>query len=97
MITYGYAKTYMYSETGNLYIQVRIPAIHGPYTLEEYQGHKVTNYTQDKDLPWYPAILMPHLPADGEIVALEAINEKSGDFIVLGLTGGQYSPTNILE
>lgn len=92
MIVYGYAKTYKYAGTGELLIQVRIPNIHGPYTQRDYQGQKVTNYTLDQDLPWYPSLLLPHLPNTGEVVALLAVNSSNSDFLVIGLTGGQYSP-----
>ncbi len=95
MVIYGYAIDYMYAGTGNLYIQVRIPNIHGPYTLEEYRGQKVTNYVKDENLPWYPSLLLPHLPSTGEIVALTSVNDSHSEWIVIGLTGGQYSPVSI--
>lgn len=99
MIVYGYAKGYKYMGDGTLQIQVRIPNVHGPYTLAGYQGRRVRNFTADSDLPWYPSLLLPHLPAEGEVVALESINSTGNDFIVLGLTGGSYnnSSTNIGE
>ena len=90
-IIYGYAKQYQYKNTGELYIQVRVPNIHGPYSQQEYQGTPIRNYTQDQDLPWYPSLLLPHNPVDGEVVALLSDSSDSGNFIVLGLTGGNYS------
>lgn len=94
MIVYGYAKDTMYTGSGELNIQVRIPNIHGPYEMKDYRGNKVKNYVQDKDLPWYPSLLLPYLPNIGEVVALISSNESSSDFLVIGLTGGQYFPTN---
>jgi len=92
MIVFGYAKSYMYANTGEMYVQVRIPNIHGPIDQRDYQGKKITNYIKDENLPWYPALLMPHNPNTNEVVALMSISESKTDFIVLGLTGGQYSP-----
>jgi len=90
MITFGYVKQYKYTNDGTLMIQVRIPSIHGPYKLSDYQGKTVRNYTQDKDLPFYPSILLPHLPLDGEVVAISALDRSNSEFIVIGLTGGSY-------
>lgn len=90
MITYGYAKQYKYTNDATLHIQVRIPSIHGPYKLTDYKGKAVRNYTQDKDLPYYPSLLLPHLPLDGEVVALSSMDNSNNSFIVIGLTGGSY-------
>ena len=95
MVVYGYAKQYMFTGTGELMVQVRIPNIHGPIDQREYQGQKVRNYVKDEDLPWYPALLMPHNPNTNEVVALLSINSSDNDFIVIGLTGGFYSPINV--
>lgn len=92
MIIFGYAKQYRYTNSGTLEIQVRIPNIHGPMTELQYKGQKVKNFIRDADLPWYPSLLLPHLPNSGEVVALQSMNESGNDFLVIGLTGGQYSP-----
>lgn len=91
MIVYGYAKDYHYTNDGTLMIKVRIPSIHGAYSQQEYQGKRVRNYTQDVDLPYYPSLLLPHLPSEGEVVALASTDDKTSDFLVLGLTGGFYN------
>lgn len=90
MITYGYAKRYMYTGDSTLQIQVRIPSIHGPYSQSEYRGKLARNYVRDADLPYYPSLLLPHLPAEGEVVALCSKDNANTDFIVIGLTGGSY-------
>lgn len=97
MIVYGYVKSYMYSGDGTLRIQVRIPSIHGPYTVAGYQGQAIRNYVQDDNLPYYPSLLLPHLPNEGEVCALTTIGETTTQFIVIGLTGGSYytGSTNI--
>lgn len=87
MIVYGFAKDYTYDGDGTLKIKVRIPSAHGPYAQQASKGI----YTRDKDLPWFTSMLMPSLPAEGDVVILQSINEsKSSEFIVLGLTGGNY-------
>lgn len=91
MITYGYAKQHQYTNDGTLMIQVRVPSIHGPYHQSEYRGQAVRNYTQDKDLPYYPSLLLPHLPTEGEVVALASLDKSNSEFLILGLTGGSYS------
>ena len=91
MITYGYSKGYRYTGDGTLTVQVRIPSVHGPYSLREYGGKTVRNYVQDADLPWYPSLLLPHLPQEGEVVALQAIDKGNRNLLVLGLTGGSYA------
>ena len=90
MITYGYVKQYYYTNDGTLMIQVRIPSIHGPYKLTDYKGNKIRNYTRDENLPYYPSILLPHLPLDGEVVAVSSLDSGNSQFIVIGLTGGSY-------
>lgn len=90
MIIYGYAKDYYYTGDGTLLVKVRIPNIHGPYSQADYHGKSVRNYTRDGDLPYYPSLLLPHLPADGEVVALSAMDKSASEFIVIGLTGGSY-------
>lgn len=94
MIIFGYAKQYRYCGDGTLQIQVRIPTIHGPYSMKEYCGKKVKNYVADKDLPYYTSLLLPHLPNDGEVVALLSMNDSSTEFIVIGMTGGFYTSVN---
>lgn len=90
MIVNGYAKGYRYSGDGTLYIKVRIPTIHGPYTESENRGNKIYNYVRDEDLPYYQSILLPSLPNDGEVVALATVKENISQFMVIGLTGGSY-------
>ena len=90
MIVNGYAKSYMYAGDGTLMVQVRIPNIHGPVDQKEYIGKSVRSYVRDEDLPFYPSLLLPHLPVDGEVVALLSRNDKSSEFVVIGLTGGSY-------
>lgn len=90
MIVYGYVRDYQYAGDGSLLIRVRIPSIHGPMNQSEYKGKTPKGYVLDQDLPYYPSLLLPHLPVLGETVALTTTNEKSYDFMVLGLTGGSY-------
>lgn len=90
MITYGYAKEYQYTGDGTLKIKVRIPSVHGPYNMRDYGGKQVRNYVYDEDLPWISSILLPHLPQEGEVVAIASFDTGSSDFIVIGLTGGSY-------
>ena len=90
MIVNGYVKDYKYAGDGTLLIKVRIPSIHGPVNQREYKGAQVRNYVTDENLPYYPALIPPHLPNDGEVVALMSTNDKNSKFIVLGLTGGAY-------
>jgi hypothetical protein len=90
MVVYGYAKGYRYSGDGTLMIQVRVPNEHGAYDKSEYNGKTIRNYTEDIDLPWYPSLLLPHLPAEGEVVALTSLDTTSSNWLVIGLTGGSY-------
>ncbi len=92
MITFGYAKGYKYTGDGTLMIKTRIPSIHGAYSLQDYKGKVVKNYTQDNDLPWFQSILLPHLPQEGEIVAVATLDDGNSTFLVIGLTGGSYQP-----
>lgn len=88
MIVYGFAKDFRYDGDGTLEIQVRIPSIHGPYV----QGLSKNIYTKDENLPWYPAMLMPSTPIDGDVVILQNLTDgKGSQFIVMGLTGGNYN------
>lgn len=91
MITYGYAKSYHYTGDGTLMIKCRIPSIHGPYSKKDYMGKVVRNYVEDDNLPEYPSLLLPHLPIEGEVVALASLDSAHSDMIVIGLTGGSYS------
>lgn len=98
MIVFGYAKQYRYSGDSTLYVQVRIPAIHGPYRQQDAGGKTIRNYVRDKDLPFYQSILLPHMPNDGDVVALISLDDtQGGDLMVVGLTGGSYQlgTTNI--
>ena len=49
MVVNGYAKDYMYTGDGTLFVRVRIPSIHGPYTEASYRGKHVRNYVRDED------------------------------------------------
>lgn len=91
MIVYGYVKDFRYSGDGTMLVQVRIPNIHGAYQLSDYNGKRVRNYTSDNDLPWYPSLLLPHEPCDGEVVALSSLDNSPSHWLVLGLTGGSYN------
>lgn len=90
MIVYGYAKNTKYAGDGTLLIQTRIPNIHGPYLKTDYKGKKIRNYTEDKDLPWYPSVLLPYLPGDGEVVAVSSLDNTSSNWLIIGITGGSY-------
>lgn len=90
MIVFGYAKGYKYLGDGTLTIRVRVPSIHGAYTLSEYKGKIPRNYVEDKDLPYYTSLYMPKLPNEGDIVALSSIDSGNSQFLVLGRTGGTY-------
>ena len=91
MIVYGYVKDYKYSGDGTMLIQVRVPNVHGAYQKSDYQGKKIRNYTEDANLPWYPSLLLPHEPADGEVVALTSLDTSPSNWLVIGLTGGSYN------
>lgn len=80
----------MYAGDGTLMIKVRIPTIHGPMNQKESKGSVVRNYVKDDDLPYYPSLLLPHLPAEGEVVTLMSKNDKTTELMVIGLTGGSY-------
>lgn len=87
MIVYGFAKDYTYDGDGTFKIQVRIPSIHGPYRQQTTKSV----YVKDEDLPWITSLLLPNMPSEGDVVALQTTNEsKSSDHIVIGLTGGNY-------
>ena len=92
MMTFGYAKGYYYDSNGCLYVKVRIPSIHGAYKPQDYNGGKISNYTLDKDLPYYQSVVLPKMPAEGDVVALTSMSEgKGSDFMVVGLTGATYN------
>lgn len=91
MIVYGYVKDTKYAGDGTLLIQVRVPNEHGPYLISDYKGKRVRNYVQDKDLPWYPSLLLPYMPKEGEVVAISSLDDTSSSWLVLGLTGGSYN------
>lgn len=97
MITFGYVKQYRYTGTGILELQVRVPSIHGPYSQQNAKGQVIRGYVRDDDLPWYQSLLLPHTPVEGEVVALQSMNDGRNNFIVIGLTGGSYKSgsTNI--
>lgn len=91
MITYAYVKDSYYTGDGNLMVQVRIPSIHGAYDQKEYKGQRVRNYTEDGALPWYPSVLLPHLPKEGEVVAITTLDSSSdGNMLIIGLMGSSH-------
>ena len=91
MIVFGYVKDTRYAGDGTLLIRTRIPNVHGPYLLSDYKGKKIRNYTKDEDLPWYPSLILPYLPGDGDVVALTSLDDTSSSWLILGLTGGSYN------
>lgn len=98
MVMFGYAKDYYYTGDNTLMIRVRVPNIHGPYRKQDAKGKTIRNYVGDNDLPYYQSLLLPHLPVEGEVVALTPISESNSnlEFIVIGLTGASYSsPTTM--
>ena len=95
MIVYGFAKDYQYGNDGTLQIKVRIPNIHGAYDQSAYKGNPARNYVRDADLPYYPSLLLPHLPNEGEVVALATLDNTSSNLLVIGLTGGFYNSVNV--
>lgn len=95
--TKGYAIDYRYEGDGTLMIQVRIPSVHGPMDEREYRGASVHNYVSDENLPWYPSLLLPHLPTTGEVVLLMADSSMNANFLVLGLTGGSYYKSLVVD
>lgn len=94
MITYGFVKDTRYAGDGTLMIRVRIPTIHGAYDKSEYNGKTMRNYTADMNLPWYPSLLLPHMPVEGEVVALSSLDKTSSNWLVIGLTGGSHRLPN---
>jgi len=95
MIVYGYVKGTRYSNDGTFQLQVRIPSIHGPY---KQTANTRQRYVQDTDLPWITSILLPHMPSEGEVAALESVSSaNSSEFIVIGLTGGSYYTGAVLR
>lgn len=90
MIVYGYVKSTKYSGDGTLMIQTRVPNVHGPYRMSEYNGKTARNYVKDEDLPWYPSVLLPYLPGDGDVVAISSLDNTSSSWLIIGLTGGSY-------
>lgn len=91
MIVFGYVRQYEYANDGTLMLQVRIPQIHGPYSITEAKGIQMKTYTKDEDLPWYQSVLLPHLPVQGEVVMLSSMNTTPNEWVVLGLTGASYN------
>ena len=92
MFIYGYAKDYKYTGDGTLLVKVRIPNVHGPYLQANNKSKR--SYVLDDNLPYYPSILLPHLPNDGDIVLLSSTNNTMNDLVVLGLTGGSFLNSN---
>lgn len=94
MITFGFAKGYKYAGDGTLMVKVRIPSVHGAYLQSDYKGKTIKNYVSDADLPWYPSVLLPHMPHEGEVVAVSSMDSSNNNFLVLGVTGGSYDANN---
>ena len=91
MVTYGYVKDFNYSGDGTFMIQVRIPLVHGPFLQDDAQGRRIRNYVTDDNLPYYPSVLLPQTPTEGDVVALMNVKDSNDTrFIVIGLTGGSY-------
>lgn len=90
MIVYGYAKDFYYTPEGTLQVQVRVPSIHGAFDVLDYGGKRAVGYVRDKDIPYYPSVLLPRDPMDGDVVMMTSLNEKSTELIVIGLTGSSY-------
>ena len=85
MVVFGICKGYKIEDDGTTHVKTRIPSIHGPYKQQNTRGI----YTQDKDLPWLPSILLPKEPKEGDVVVLTSMSESNScDFLVIGLTGG---------
>lgn len=95
MIVYGYAIEYQYTSEGTFLVKVRIPSIHGPMKQSEYRGKSVRGYVEEMNLPWYQSVILPQLPGYGQVVALVNTNSANNEFLVIGLTGGQYNPLGI--
>lgn len=92
MVVYGYAKSYYYDSQGCMYVQVRIPSIHGAYRQKDYKGKQIRNYVLDENLPFYQSVVLPRTPNEGDVVALTTMSDGSGsDFMVIGLTGSKYN------
>ena len=85
----------MYTGDGTLMIQCRIPSIHGAYHQKDYNGKTPRNYVSDDGLPWYPSVLLPHLPNEGEVVVLASLDDAISNMIVIGLTGGSYMSNRV--
>lgn len=96
MVVYGYVIDTMYTNDATYLIKVRIPSIHGPVVQTAYDGQTVRNYVKDEDLPWYPSLLLPASPNWGSVVALISTDEKNSDFLIIGLTGAQYTVSPII-
>ena len=92
-LVYGYAIEHKYGGDGNLYIKTRVPTVHGPLDQKDYRGKQVRRYVGDADLPWYPSILLPHLPNYGEVVLLLSKDPDVSGFVVIGVMGGSYIGT----
>lgn len=91
MVINGYVKDHKYEADGTLVIQVRIPSIHGPMDISDYRGKIARNYVRDEDLPYYSSLILPRTPEKDDVVVLISKNDKTTEFIVLGLTGAKYN------
>lgn len=96
LIVYGYSKGFKYSGDGTLLIKTRIPSIHGPYSKSDYRGSQIRNYVRDVDLPYYPSILLPHLPNEGEVVVLTSVDNTPNQLLIIGITGGSYQSGTLI-
>jgi len=91
MIINGYVRDHKYEADGTLVVQVRIPSIHGPMDINDYRGKVARNYVRDEDLPYYSSLILPRNPEKDDVVTLMSKNDKTSEFIVLGLTGAKYT------
>lgn len=96
MLIYGYCKGYQYTGDGTLMVKVRIPTIHGAMNQSEYRGQTIRNYVSDDNLPYYQSLLLPHLPNDGDVVALTNEDDAKNSWVVIGLTGAQYTVSQMI-
>lgn len=95
MIIFGYALDSRYESSGEFKVKVRIPSIHGPMDQREYKGHRVRTYTPDSELPYVSSLLLPHLPASGDVVAIASTGDTSSNWLVLGFTGASYASNKL--
>lgn len=91
MITFGYAKEYRINADGTWEVKTRIPSIHGPYKQSDANGRSIRNYVTDAELPWIQSLILPKEPTDGDVVAVESVDNSNNNFLIIGLTGAKYA------